>query len=306
MDNIFGEEIKSSFLRDRYIEPPFSILDSKQGRWQDRKRKWKELGIKSEVGRGENVLKHSELTTLSNKKTNSRAFNNKEWMDKVKGTNINDTDTSIFDPVLCELMYKWFCPGNGTILDPFAGGSVRGIVANSLAYKYTGIELRPEQIDSNIEQAKNILEKDNQPKWIAGDSDKVLNKLRGQFDFILSCPPYFDLELYSDDENDLSNMTYDDFKIKYESIIRKSIKLLKKDCFACFVVGEIRDKKTGFYRDFVGFTKQCFINNGALLYNDIVLLNSVGSASLRAGKQFESSKKVCKIHQNVLIFKKTD
>ncbi|MGB3315839.1 MAG: DNA methyltransferase, partial [Albidovulum sp.] len=40
--------------------------------------------------------------------------------------------TSIFDPVLCEIAYRWFCPQGGTVLDPFAGGSVRGIVASQL------------------------------------------------------------------------------------------------------------------------------------------------------------------------------
>ena len=30
--------------------------------------------------------------------------------------------TSIFDPVLCEIAYRWFCPQGGTVLDPFAGG----------------------------------------------------------------------------------------------------------------------------------------------------------------------------------------
>jgi len=54
--------------------------------------------------------------------------------------------TSIFDPVLTELAYRWFCPQGGSILDPFAGGSVRGIVAAHLGYQYTGLDLRSEQI----------------------------------------------------------------------------------------------------------------------------------------------------------------
>ena len=29
--------------------------------------------------------------------------------------------TSIFDPVLCEIAYRWFSPVGGLILDPFAG-----------------------------------------------------------------------------------------------------------------------------------------------------------------------------------------
>ena len=57
--------------------------------------------------------------------------------------------TSIFDPVLTELCYRWFCPSGGLILDPFAGGSVRGIVASVLGYKYEGFELRAEQVAAN-------------------------------------------------------------------------------------------------------------------------------------------------------------
>src|SRR5690348_7500784 len=59
------------------------------------------------------------------------------------------TGTSIFDPVLCELSYRWFCPPGGKILDPFAGGSVRGIVASCLGFEYTGVELRAEQVAAN-------------------------------------------------------------------------------------------------------------------------------------------------------------
>lgn len=74
---------------------------------------------------------------------------------------------SVFDPVLCELMYRWFCPPEGVVLDPFAGrakifqseilgGSVRGIVAAKMNLKYFGIELSGQQISSNKEQANEI------------------------------------------------------------------------------------------------------------------------------------------------------
>jgi len=35
--------------------PPFSVLDARQGYWQDRKRAWLSLGIESELGRGVNL-----------------------------------------------------------------------------------------------------------------------------------------------------------------------------------------------------------------------------------------------------------
>ncbi|KKK48239.1 hypothetical protein LCGC14_3147140, partial [marine sediment metagenome] len=57
--------------------------------------------------------------------------------------------TSIFDPVLCEIAYRWFSPPDGRVLDPFAGGSVRGIVAAYLGRDYTGIDLSLPQVEAN-------------------------------------------------------------------------------------------------------------------------------------------------------------
>jgi len=292
--DLFGNEIiEDVLLRDKFLEPPFSVLDTRQGSWQNRKRKWQSLGMKSEVGRADELT----YTGAASKFDYYRVKEGKR--DKT-----DEQSTSIFDPALTELMYNWFCPENGTILDPFAGGSVRGIVANYLGYKYTGLELRQEQVDSNREQALNILPIEKQPQWYCGDSDKLLDdNWQIKFDFIFSCPPYADLEVYSDLPEDLSNMDYKDFVIKYRSIIQKALKLLKPNCYAVFVVGEVRDKD-GFYYDFVGDTKKAFINAGAKLYNDAILLNVVGSASMRASKVFEAGKKLTKIHQNVLVFKK--
>ncbi len=45
-----GEARKS--LAERFIIPPFSVFDTRQGYWQQRKRQWLALGIKSELGRG--------------------------------------------------------------------------------------------------------------------------------------------------------------------------------------------------------------------------------------------------------------
>ena len=40
-------------LAERFGIPPFSVLDARKGWWQDRKRAWIDLGIRSELGRGE-------------------------------------------------------------------------------------------------------------------------------------------------------------------------------------------------------------------------------------------------------------
>lgn len=47
-----GESTPSASLAERFGVPPFSVLDARQGYWQDRKRAWLALGIQSELGRG--------------------------------------------------------------------------------------------------------------------------------------------------------------------------------------------------------------------------------------------------------------
>jgi hypothetical protein len=100
-------------------------------------------------------------------------------------------------------------------------------------------------------------------------------------------------------------MDYADFKEAYFSIIKKSIAQLKEDRFACVVVGDVRDKK-GFYYNFVGDTVRAFEEAGAKYYNEIILVNVVGSLAIRVRRQFNNGRKVGKMHQNVLVFYKGD
>ena len=84
------------------------------------------------------------------------------------------------------------------VLDPFAGGSVRGIVASQLGRAYVGIELRAEQVAANRAQA--ALGAGPAPQWITGDSRNIETlAAKVDADLIFSCPPYWNLEVYSDD-----------------------------------------------------------------------------------------------------------
>lgn len=261
-----------------YSMLPCTVLDAKDGKWQDRKRLWKAMGIRSEVGREGNLLKMSKVVSLG-----------------------DDKDTSIFDPVLCELLYRWFA--HGQVVDPFAGGSVRGVVASLLGLDYWGCDLRMEQCLSNEEQA-HLLCSDHFPRWRCGDS-KVEVLEAPAADFVFSCPPYGDLEQYSDDPADLSTMEWPVFLDVYRTIIANTLARLKPNRFACFVVGDFRDGD-GNYRNFVSETIKAFQDEGVMLFNEIILATVVGSTSMRVTKQFTHSRKMGKTHQNVLVFCKGD
>lgn len=215
-----------------------------------------------------------------------------------------DTGTSIFDPVLCETQYLWFTRKGDFILDPFAGGSVRGIVAVEMGRNYVGVDLRKEQIDANMQNAEECCT-DAQPTWICGDSLGIDVLAAGEYDYIFTCPPYGKLEQYSDDPKDISNMDDADFDTAYAEILRKAVQMLRNDRFACVVVGNYRDKK-GFLRDLVGLTVKAMESAGARYYNDFVFVTPVGSLPIRAGKAFQATRKMGRTHQYCLCFVKGD
>ena len=300
--DLFGDTVKpksSGPIADRFVIPPFTILDAKGGDWQERKRAWQGMGIRGEVGRSDAANgKSRQTSSLYMVKSSNGDYSTGGEL--IEGGEVGNS-SSCFDPVVCELAYRWFSPVGGQIVDPFAGGSVRGIVAGALGRNYWGCDMRQEQIDANELQARTI-DPLVTPNWVCGDSMETLPGAP-LADMVFSCPPYGDLEVYSDNPNDLSSMEWHTFVAAYKRIIMRSVERMKPDSFACFVVGDFRDKK-GHYRNFVSTTIEAFEECGARLYNEAILATSVGSAAMRVTKQFQSGRKMAKTHQNVLVFVK--
>lgn len=272
---------------------PFSILRSDLGPWRERRRAWKDLGLDSQRGR-EHVQTHAAPGGFG-----------ADMLRKFKGGD----GASTFDPVLAETHYAWYCPEGGSILDPFAGGSVRGLVAGNGGYQYTGVDLSPTQVDANEDQAAEWQERDllaAKPSWLLGDSAEVLPGLAsGAYDYVFTCPPYHNLERYSDHPADLSAMKWEEFAEAYRHIVAESVRCLAEDRFATWVVGEIRNS-AGALRGLVPLTIAAHEAAGARLYNDAVLMNSIGTTAMRLPQQWRASRKVGRIHQYVLTFVKGD
>ncbi len=299
--DLFGSDATPRYravLRRDFLAPPFSVLDARGGDWNERKQQWKKVGLRSELGR------------------DVRPYDGVRAMLKWASADVEKMadSPSIFDPVLTELLYRWFCPPRGHVLDPFAGGSVRGIVAALLGCEYTGIDLRAEQVASNVEQADEIIPREaahfgapgHKPRWIIGDARDVVDLTTGlEADFVLSCPPYGDLERYSDDPRDLSTMEWPKFLEVYREVVREACAILMPNRFACFVVGDLRDER-GTYRDLPGETVRAFRDARAHLYNDAVLVTMTGTLQLRSRIPFLKTRKLGRQHQDVLVFCKGD
>lgn len=329
-------------LTDEFIVPPFSVLDARQGYWQERKRAWLALGLRGEVGRGDvlpsgagSVYSGSSAWSGHRGTPRGRQAGRCFGQDLMRGEHAvgqprmafnspsgeyeyptdmlaKHSGTSIFDPVLCEVVYRWFCPPGARILDPFAGGPTRGVVAAALGYAYTGVDVRPEQVAAN---AANWLDVGPllpmaavPPSWLVGDSTQLdaLLPPGARYDLLFTCPPYYNLEVYSHGDGDLSaKQSYDEFMVWYYDLFEVACQRLRENRFALVVVGEIRDQK-GAYRNFVGDSVSVFRTLGLHYYNEAILVTSAGSLPLRIGKQFGKWRKLGKSHQNVLAFYKGD
>lgn len=310
-----GEDVERPSLADRFLIPPFDVLDSRQGWWRTRKKQWLSLGIRSEIGRGDG-LAFSDLSMIDpnyyRKKTEAeqtlgRGLTHGEFEAEhyVPMETSLKSGTSVFDPVLCELAYRWFCPPGGTVIDPFAGGSVRGLVASVLGHRYYGNDLRAEQVESNREQrdefvAHRLLGAD--PRWSTGDSADWVDVLEPESaDMVLTCPPYYSLEQYSSDPADLSTMTHDDFDAAYARIIAGVARALRNDRYAVFVVGDARDSK-GALHDLRGVTIRAAAAAGLTYASGAVLVTLAGSAAVMAGNVFTATRGLGRVHQDVLVF----
>ncbi len=266
-------------LTERFIVPPFSVLDSRKGYWMQRKKAWKEIiqdqgeSREGTLSKGDNII-----------------------------NNIND-GVSILDPVMAELVSYWYGIEGGNAFDTFAGDTVFGYVAASYKMKFKGIELRKEQADINNRRVKAA---GLNAKYVCDDGQNVAKHFKpNSQDLYFSCPPYFDLEVYSELDNDASNQaSYTEFLQILDNSFAGAYKALKENRFAVIVVGDIRDKKDA-YRLFVDDIRRMWNSYGAILYNEMIYVEPVGTLPQRVGR-FMKNRKVGKCHQNILVFYKGD
>jgi DNA modification methylase len=287
--DLFGNKVlDKKNLSDWFIVPPFSVLNVSTNTWQERKKIWmKRIDDKAQARKNKLTMKAKSGIGLQQ---------GIEFM-SIKG----DT-TSILDPVLCEVLLHWFTNENHKCFDPFAGDAVFGFCSAYKNRPFIGIELRSEQVEFN----QTLIDLHGlDGRYICDDAVNVTKHIeRESVDFIFSCPPYADLEIYSDLENDLSNMDYDVFFNTIDKVFTDCYSRLKNNRFAAIVIGEVRHKNTGVYLGLVPKITKIMMDAGFNYYNEMILATPIGNLHMRAGNYMSGSRKIGKQHQNVLIFYK--
>ena len=278
--DLFGQEHKRLSMQDRIGFLPISI--------------WKpDWTVTNELKK---VVGDSGGSRVLDK--NSKIFRQGGRYGSKKQSDV-ENQSSIFNPHLAQMILSAYCPVNAKIYDAFGGGGTRGFIASAMGYDYTGIELRQNEVDRILEQQHELNQRFN---IICADSREYEIE-DSIYDFSYSCPPYYDLEIYSDLEGDISNaQTYDDFLAMLKESLLITYKGLKKDSLCVWVVGNFRDKNKNlvhFNGDVVRLGKEIGFN----LHDELIFWGASGSAVLRSGN-FVANRRSVRVHEQIIIFKK--
>ena len=221
-----------------------------------------------------------------------------------KGKSFNG-NASVLDPVVCDVIIRFFMPKNGKrVYNPFGGGVQLGFVAASYGYEYKASEIRQNQCDVNNKICQDL----NSATWIKSNSSKY--KPEGKFDLIFSCPPYYQVEEYLDydgksPDGELNNIpTYEQFRDTLFSGYKHGIEALNENCFFVVMTGDSRNKD-GAYYGCEAEHELFFRDQGLHIYNKIVYLECEFTRLAHA-KVTLNYRKFPKREQKILVFFKGD
>lgn len=288
-------------LVEEFIVPPFSVFNTQAKYWKERQEYWESEGLYSTNGRINSEAGLAYDNTRISKYCNRVTYKDSNTKRYLVGT-------SRFSPVVAEVIYSWYMLHKGYIFDPFAGGITRGGMAAILGHRYVGCDINSLQVESNREKWHRYTEKHDvkgKVKWI--NKNCLDFQTDRKFDMVFTCPPYYNLETYTNDPEDLSQAkSYKDFLRDYTCVIYKCYKLLKNNRFMVWVISDVRDKRTTEYYGLVADTIKIAQEAGFRLYNEIILYNSTGNLAMTSGDYMRRARKVGRQHQNILVFYKGD
>lgn len=208
---------------------------------------------------------------------------------------------SEFHAGLTENIVKYWSMEGDVIVDPFCGRATRAFVSSKLNRKYQGYEVSP----LTHKRVEEHLAKHNLTAQVFLEDGCKLNQTPdSSTDLVMTCPPYYCLEVYEDAPEQLSRLPdYISFLDKIDECSKNCFRVLKAGKFCAWVVADFRHKG-----QFISFSSHCitsFKAAGFVHWDTVIIKNFSPFAALQMGK-VASKRYTSKIHEYLLIFRKPE
>ena len=212
-----------------------------------------------------------------------------------KGGNHNNNSSrsehSPFPMEVASLCFEFFMRDATHVFDPFAGWGERGAAASQYGRAYTGYDTSHDAIASAAEKGVNNI---------------LANSLTAEIpahDGLVTCPPYWNLELYAGGGID-QIATWDDFKEQYRSILARCWASAKAGAVYCIMVGEWR--RDHVYYDLEGVTRRIMDDIGARIVDQITVSRKNVSKIKIMLPQAKRLGYTVRVHESLLVYRKTE
>jgi len=283
-----------------------NVWQTTKGDWLRLKREWNDAINKAGESAGiRNPIYATRDGCWQGKNGYSNVVNTRRSIGKdgeiVVKTKAHNSNASVLDPVVCEIIARFFMPDDGgSIYNPFGGGVQFGFVAGACGYEYLASEIRQNQVDANNAICSHYGES---VRWVVADSASCCPD--GEYDLIFTCPPYYKVEKYVDYDGlppagEINSCaTYDEFREALFSGYEIAASRLKDNRFFVVMVGDSRDK-TGAYHCAEAETELFLKNQGLSIYNRIVYLEAEFTRLAHA-KRTLNTRKFPKREQKIIV-----
>ena len=198
---------------------------------------------------------------------------------------------SPFPRDVAEWCTKYFLRDSSVVFDPFAGWGERNRAVNDAGKLYIGYDIS----EKAIKHAKEHFDAIN----ILGDSR--IEEIP-EHDGLLTCPPYWNLEKY-DNDNGLDRIKkWNDFLVDYEKVWKRTVEKAAPGSKYCIVLGDWRKNKI--YYDFVFQTEKIMEKLGMKPFDKVTLSHKKQAKIKIMLPQAKRLGYTVKVHQILLVYEK--
>ena len=227
----------------------------------------------------------------------------------VRGTS-EDSGLSTFPSELVRRVVRFYSEPNDIVLDPFAGHNSRMQVTYQENRNYIGYDVSHKFMDFNRNVVNIIQGKGDQSTLLNNDckitlheqSSEKLNEADESADLIFTSPPYYKIEFYTDESEQLYySKDYNEFLSRIKVIIQECVRVLKKDKFCVFNINDFRynNKFYTYHCDIV----KIFEEVGLRMW-DCIVIKWPGAIGACFASQIEDRKVCAKMHEYLIVGKK--